>query len=267
MYRKQREALPPTCPCCEYNLTGLVSIRCPECGWVVDWDLAYSNEEQRRPGTPAYGARGRDCLWAVLAALGLMLFRPIAFARRFRYDEPWWAALMIASASCVLAVGPFLATGQIGTSDFRWGVTYASGMLACILTNSAVLATLCQDCSKTLIWPQRFRLLLEVSLYATCFVATWPYFGPPLTDGWRANFLFPVCTLDSFPGPNCDLQLLGRTAFFFWWASILLIFVCVRTRGTWAKILCVPTIYGASSFAYWIGYLTYVRFPFPSWCR
>ncbi|MCK6456013.1 MAG: hypothetical protein L6Q92_05730 [Phycisphaerae bacterium] len=192
-----------------------------------------------------------------------MLFRPIAFARRLRYDEPLWAAFAVAAASCLFAVAPFLISGRIGKSDLCWGMTYASGMMACILTNSAVLATFCQDRSKTLSWPQRFRLLLEVSLYATCFVATWPYFGAPLTDGWHLNFLFPVYTLDLRPGGRCDPQLLGRTAFFLWWTAILLSFVCVRTRRTWAKILCVPTIYGASSLAYWIGYLTYWSFSIP----
>lgn len=35
--RNWREKLPPICPHCEYNLTGITSGRCPECGGAFLW--------------------------------------------------------------------------------------------------------------------------------------------------------------------------------------------------------------------------------------
>jgi hypothetical protein len=36
-----RLPLPPTCGRCGYNLTGLTSTRCPECGLTIDWKEVY----------------------------------------------------------------------------------------------------------------------------------------------------------------------------------------------------------------------------------
>jgi len=38
-----REKLPPTCPGCGYNLTGLTSPVCPECGQAVYWSDVRDN--------------------------------------------------------------------------------------------------------------------------------------------------------------------------------------------------------------------------------
>lgn len=38
-----REKLPPICPGCGYNLTGLESVRCPECGRHVSWTELRTN--------------------------------------------------------------------------------------------------------------------------------------------------------------------------------------------------------------------------------
>jgi predicted RNA-binding Zn-ribbon protein involved in translation (DUF1610 family) len=35
--RDWRIPIPPTCPSCHYNLTGLSSNRCPECGQIFNW--------------------------------------------------------------------------------------------------------------------------------------------------------------------------------------------------------------------------------------
>jgi hypothetical protein len=76
------------CPRCEYNLTGLVEDRCPECGEAFDRELlalGYAagprpvpgwDEGIRRPGVAAYL---RTCL--------RIAFRTGDFARRF----PWYA--------------------------------------------------------------------------------------------------------------------------------------------------------------------------------
>jgi len=38
-----REKLPPICPGCSYNLTGIESVRCPECGRAIVWSELRTN--------------------------------------------------------------------------------------------------------------------------------------------------------------------------------------------------------------------------------
>src|SRR5256885_211885 len=90
----------PTCIHCEYNLTGLTSGRCPECGWVVDWGLA-RDEEAERVGSPAYGRPAGAFIQSGLRTTVMMLLRPIRFARVLRADEPVLPAAFV-------AVGAFL---------------------------------------------------------------------------------------------------------------------------------------------------------------
>ena len=41
--RDWSEKLPPVCPKCEYNLTGISSEQCPECGKTIYWLAVQSN--------------------------------------------------------------------------------------------------------------------------------------------------------------------------------------------------------------------------------
>jgi hypothetical protein len=255
----------PFCVRCVYNLTGLTSSRCPECGWVIDWSLARRNEEERRVGTPAHQTRGWRRPGAILSTILLMLFRPLRFARRLRWDESYWPAVVVSAGSCLLAAAPFCILGRLGKSDIRWGTGYASAILSCVLLNSFFFATLCRDRLRLLCWRKRLRLFLLLSFYTTCFVAVWPYFGPPLCYCGSANFFCPIASYDPFPGGPSVWQFWGRTAIFYWWVLILLVFVFTRTKSVWARVLCFPLIWASCSVAYWVGFLVYDRFPFKSW--
>ncbi len=273
--REQRGSVPinsensvsetPYCFQCEYNLTGIKSGRCPECGWVIDWNVACANEELRRIGTPAHLAEGRRMIPAALASVGLMLFRPVTFARRLRYDEGLWLAALVAIGSCLVAAVWSLEMYGVTRSNIRWGASYATGILTCMLLNSLAMATLLRNSNPFLTWRKRLRVAVLLSLYATCFVALWPLLNPPLVNGSKTNFLFPCGKLESFPGTVSDLQLLGRSALFYWWALILFAFVCVRTNRRWAKVVCLPLIWLACCAGFWAGYFVYDRFPFNGW--
>lgn len=58
----RRRGQSPFCRKCEYNLTGLTSTRCPECGTVIS------------PETTIYGERRRKPVLSGLGCLGLILF-------------------------------------------------------------------------------------------------------------------------------------------------------------------------------------------------
>lgn len=256
-----QQAETPYCIRCDYNLTGIESARCPECGWVIDWAAARLNVEQRRPGTPAHHAEGWRVVPAVLATVALMLFRPIQFARRLRYDESLWPAAGVALGACLLAAAPYAIMGGVSRDHVQWAAAYGCGIVACMLSNCLALATICRDRNRLLGWARRFRLLVLLSLYATCFVAVWPYIQPPLMSGQKVNFLFPIGEFDSFPDTVNDLQLLGRTAMFYWWSTILLIFVCVRNDRSWPKLLCLPLVCASGIVAFYAGYHAYEQLP------
>ncbi len=107
------QAATPFCIQCEYNLTGLTSDICPECGWRINWTLAALDEEGRRPGTPAHRARGWRRVDATVVTVLLMLFAPWRFARQLRHDESLMPALWTALVSFAI----FLAAVGIPDSD------------------------------------------------------------------------------------------------------------------------------------------------------
>ncbi len=100
-----------TCPYCAYELTGLVSSHCPECGWHVDWEvlrgrkwLVPFDRKRRACGLLGFVCGVPTVMIAILAAanhawLGL---------RGLTGFMPWrWAALAAASAlgAAQLAIG------------------------------------------------------------------------------------------------------------------------------------------------------------------
>lgn len=71
------------CPRCEYNLTGLHTPRCPECGLRFDWgDPALRRD---RPRIAFERARGWRKVPAFVWTAATVVFAPWAFARQMRY--------------------------------------------------------------------------------------------------------------------------------------------------------------------------------------
>ena len=238
-------AATPFCIQCEYNLTGLTGDIFPECGWRIDWALAALDEEGRRPGTPAHRAHGWRRIDATFVTVLLMLFAPWRFARQLRNDESLMPALSIA----LLSLAIFLAIEAIPNCDewkeFAAGLTlHATTLAAVILSQSLCFSTLHYDrLHRRLRWRARFRMWLSISLYSTCFVASWPVVGaPPFADFTNASFYIPFLGGSGrlfAPSPE-----VGVTIITYWWWLILAVMLLVRNRPRWLAVVTIPLVYG-----------------------
>ncbi len=217
----------PRCTHCDYIVVGLPDDLCPECGRAIDWGRAYDDDEQRRLGSPARNTNLGMGIARAAGAVGMMLFRPITFARRLRWDEPIAPAVLIAAAACAIMLPEASRRGVF------WVVI--AGTLACMLVNGLAFVTIGLGREAPLRWRQRLRLFALVSLYSTCFVTAWPLTDPPLVDGPSANFLW----LFDDHGWG-EAGFLGRTLIFYWWWAILVVFASVRLRPRWRAAMFIP---------------------------
>ncbi len=238
-------ATTPFCIQCEYNLTGLTSDICPECGWQIDWALAALDEEGRRPGTPAHRARGWRRIDATLVTVLLMLFTPWRFARQLRHDE----SLLPALCTALISFAIYLAVVGIPNCDdfkeFAEGfILYAPTLAAVILCQSLCFSTLHYDrLHRRTRWGARFRMWLNVSLYSTCFVASWPIVeGPPRANFPDANFYIPL--IEQSAGFLRSNPTVGVTIITYWWWLILAVMLLVRNRPRWLALVSIPLVYG-----------------------
>lgn len=224
------------CVQCLYNLTGLTSGNCPECGWTIDWRLA-GDPEARRIGTPAYRAHGAALLPATLFTIASMLFTPWRFAAQLRVDEPLAPALLVALGSCAL---------WLSTGEFRGGVS--SNELVVVLAVAVVVAveSLClatlsgRVTSPRWSWRWRLRLYLLVGLYSTFFVGTWSLVGgPPILGSLTAeNFYWPLSLIQVPPNARLGISLI-----FYWWWLILAVVLFIRNRPRWLAALTFPLVF------------------------
>ncbi|MCH8054352.1 MAG: hypothetical protein IH895_09840 [Planctomycetes bacterium] len=238
------QASAPFCIQCEYNLTGLTSDICPECGWQIDWALAALDEEGRRPGTPAHRARGWRRVDATIATVLLMLFAPWRFAKQLRHDESLMPALWTALVSFAILLA---AVGAALSNDFNAFALYFSvfgvAIAAVALCQSLCFSTLHYDrLRRRTRWSSRFRMWLILSLYSTCFVASWAIVdAPPYAGFFDANFYIPLIEPSGgFPLPRTSV---GVTIITYWWWLILAVMLLVRNRPRWLAVASIPLVY------------------------
>jgi len=218
---------PLVCLACDYNLTGITSARCPECGRALDWDALRAERERDR------GRRGTP--WE---------------------RWPWYlkpAGLLVTAFQVALL--PWVFASQLPAHPrLRWPLTFALLCLASImayavyprdlffLTAYLVGATVCTLALAVLLWllltprrvPRPFRFWLAVACY-TCY----PLPAQIATEG----FVFIVFDLSpvwpfSFRGSWISANFFSTVLFWLWWADILVIAAVRSKRGqAWRLVL------------------------------
>ncbi len=83
---------------------------------------------------------------------------------------------------------------------------------------------------------------LSVSLYSTCFMASWPVVEmAPFADFSSASFYIPFFKQSGgFLVPTAEV---GTTIITYWWWLILAVMLVVRNRPRWLAIALIPSIY------------------------
>jgi len=228
------------CPKCGYNLTGLTSDVCPECGTTFDLELLRNDPEFRRPGTPVYRKRGVALIPRTVQTLLLMLFRPRSFALRFRVDEPLGPAVVVFLFA--LAPNLWLLLGTPFSGNWRWrlahgwesAVVFVAAMGLLVLAVAVVFAaSSARSSSRLWTFLSRFRFWCDVVMYTTVFLPLWPFFGAGIWRlGWRDYttvwpFFYLYFRSEAYPA----------TILILWWTLIISVVLWYRNRPRWLAIL------------------------------
>jgi hypothetical protein len=248
----------PRCLECGYLLIGLPQERCPECGTAFTWAEVIAAAGRR--GLPIEEGRGWRRLTGALLTWLLVLFRPIAFARRVdRYASLGLATLF--AMACV-AVGVGLSWLFVSPDFVRRPLTtgWAVGVLVHIELQSLLFLLV------DLRWQGRWRQWMtwrKVSLYTTAFVALEWYCGPPMLVSYgEANFhwFLDMSCWESWepavPFPPLFVRQgeLQRGAAYHWWLVVLIVILAVRLKRKWTLLVILLALPGVSAASYWAGY-------------
>ena len=239
---------------CEYNLSGLCSERCPECGCLVDWELV----RQWAEGTPLPASTFDRWpgLWKVPAffiTTAEVMFMPWRFASRLPPNPKLGAAYLYAFICVAVGIGGFMAT----TGGDEWilitCIAWFVGVCVCVALEANVLgrflsATGCR---------RQHRFWLAVALYTTCFVAFEFQSGPPFAMGpvgfWRLltfSGAVPVAVPGAAPWSGPLVSLL----FYWWWAVFgIVVLTRAKNKGELVAAVFLPPI--LLVVASWVGFV------------
>lgn len=221
---------------CEYNLSGLLSERCPECGCLVDWELVRQRAEDALP-LPASTFDRWPGLWKVPAffiTTAEVMFMPWRFASRLPPNPKLGAAYLYAFVCVAVGIGGYYAT--TGNVEIGLLVGWFVGVWVCVELEAVVLALFlpATGCRR------RYRFWRVAAMYTTCFLAFQCLSGPPVfwgPDIFPGAFMnnlghqgHPVPFGSPFPSVFPWSGYLVRLLFYWWWA-VLWIMVLTRAKN------------------------------------
>jgi len=230
------------CLDCEYNLTGITSLRCPECGAQIDWDSlrAIWHLEKTRPGTfweqwPWYLKPVGFFVTALQVAL-----MPWLFARRLQARPKLRWALS------------FLFLCWLISYVVAWDVANVENVDITMWT----IGVACQMILQTVLFgfflrPTRvknpFRFWFAVTCYTSYPLLLESFDEPPYIVHGYSN-IFPFST---FLGE--DTAVLTSILYNIWWAGLAVIATLRLEKRHWWKVvllvIAIPVLTYMSSYA------------------
>lgn len=181
-----------SCPCCGYNLTGLLLPRCPECGSEFDWD-AVRRAARHKSAIAFERARGLRRIPAFVVTWGTVLFAPWIFARQVMRHYRLGPALLFGALCFVPMSIRYVFFEGVDPAYFAWLSTAAIYILA----QAALMIGLDPHG-----WRQpraTFLFWLAVGGYTSAIVVSEAIWFAPLLgirDLWRTIWYQWSCLLD-----------------------------------------------------------------------
>jgi hypothetical protein len=230
------------CPRCGYNLTGLSTPRCPECGKVFDAAQLAAGYARENVATRLDGCdpwQPHQALCASLLELLHNAARPGRASRRITLDGPWWASAWIllggllwtwVIATAVIAVAVFIhertSPGTAAKAAVFWIVPRLLLALAIPSALCALALTLSPHLPRKASWRQRLRifactssgLLLLMAVPLLLLTATLPELALGPRGVSRAIPLLAalVCLMTFSPRRDFKREQARQAAALFW---------------------------------------------------
>ncbi len=233
---------PGFCPFCDYNLKGLPSQICPECGHSFAPQDRLPDSEFSREGTPVYRVPNSIVLRTVQTVL-MMMFTPRAFATRLRVDEPMFPSVMalLVSASCFY-LKPLLAGYANADSLLRLLIANLLGFLLVFTAALLISALSLRGQSQRWRFPDRLKFWCMTLMYSMAFAPLTAVFA---TGPWKLEWAeytryWPL--FDRYFRTNEWIAM----GFLLWWTMILAVVLWHRCKPKW---MAAPLLLVALAFA------------------
>mgnify|MGYP005836858157 CR=1 FL=1 len=236
------------CPQCDYNLTGLISERCPECGIAIDWPTLRREREREaaRPGTCWERWPRRFKPVAFVATAVQAAFAPWILAEQLPARPPAIPAGLFLLGCFLIGVG---SSRAIGNPDANSLTMWAVGVAAHVMLQTIVFGA-------TLPLPRvrrPYRFWFAVTCYTSYPLLLEGLWAPPyLLPFHEMTNLWPFCLCWRSAGRS-DCVASTSFLYYLWWLGLAIIAHArlsrlQRCRVAW-MILAVLAMTIGSSYA------------------